>query len=120
MRRRYLAEGVSAFPPSWRKKWMIQRIVATPPWVSGPMLRPVYEEARRLTKKTGVLHVVDHIEPLNGRYVCGLHVPWNLQALPWRANSAKSNARCREQIALPFPVARQRDLLQPCISAAAN
>lgn len=64
---------------------------AMPPWVKLSDIRPFYREAKRLTRETGVLHVVDHIVPLDGRIVCGLHAPCNLRVIPWHENATKAN-----------------------------
>ncbi len=66
----------------------------TPPWVKDSpelkaAIRAYYKEAKRLTKLTGELHVVDHIVPKMGKIVCGLHVPWNLQVIHWKPNAQK-------------------------------
>jgi hypothetical protein len=73
---------------------MVQRILATPPWVDMRDIKPFYVEAARLTLETGVLWTVGHKTPLNHPRVCGLHVPWNLEVEPAKLNFSKGNAWC--------------------------
>jgi hypothetical protein len=72
-------------------------IAATPTWVPQEQFLPVYSLAQRLSKSTGVLHHVDHIVPLKGKTVCGLHVPWNLRAIP-AVDNIKKGAKLIEEI----------------------
>ncbi|MGU3286458.1 hypothetical protein [Methylobacterium mesophilicum] len=62
----------------------------TPPWVSISDILPFYQEAARLTAETGTPHEVDHVIPLAGKGLCGLHVPWNLEVIPRAINRRKS------------------------------
>lgn len=64
---------------------------ACPIWVSKKDIENIYAEAISKTKHTGILHHVDHIIPLHGNGVCGLHVPWNLQILTAEENLKKTN-----------------------------
>ena len=67
---------------------------ATPPWLTKEhceQIKLIYSHARECEMLTGDKYHVDHITPLNGEDVSGLHVPWNLQVLPADINIAKSN-----------------------------
>lgn len=57
---------------------------ATPTWVDMAAIRGIYHACPQDMS-------VDHIVPINGENVCGLHVPWNLQYLTPSKNSTKSN-----------------------------
>lgn len=50
-----------------------------------------YIEAQRLTEETGIPHEVDHIIPINGKTMCGLHVPSNLRVITQEENRRKGN-----------------------------
>lgn len=100
LRIRYFKFGVEALPRSWRRRWMIARIVATPYWVDMREVRKVYEKAKELTDSTGKKHVVDHDIPLQHPLVCGLHVAKNLQVLTEKQNEAKGNRWMPDQLEL--------------------
>jgi 5-methylcytosine-specific restriction endonuclease McrA len=67
---------------------------ATPRWLTPAerlQMRDLYVQARKLTELTRERYVVDHIVPLRGEEVCGLHVPWNLRVITQEENLKKSN-----------------------------
>jgi hypothetical protein len=75
----------------------IQRVVdrtkdaRTPAWADKDLIADLYRLARIASKHTGIEFHVDHIVPLRGKQVCGLHCQSNLQLLPADANRKKSN-----------------------------
>jgi 5-methylcytosine-specific restriction endonuclease McrA len=73
----------------------------------------VYAEAKRLTEETGIPHHVDHIIPLQGRDVSGLHVPWNLQVITGSDNSRKGNRLYLDNQALDAVQARKDETGPP-------
>jgi hypothetical protein len=67
---------------------------ATPPWLDSAhieRLKSIYKTCRKVSKTTGKPHHVDHIVPLQGDNICGLHVWWNLRIIPASMNLSKGN-----------------------------
>lgn len=61
---------------------------AMPAWLDAQDRRDI-KDWYALAASSG--QTVDHIVPLRGKNVCGLHVAWNLQLLPFNVNLAKGN-----------------------------
>ena len=59
--------------------------IQTPSWANREKMNSIYKEARILGLE------VDHILPLQGKTVCGLHVETNLQLLTKTENLKKGN-----------------------------
>lgn len=64
---------------------------ATPKWADLEKIKILYEKAVWLEQLTGLKYHVDHVIPLNGKDVCGLHIWENLQILEASINISKSN-----------------------------
>ena len=81
---------------STEAKRRAKKLHATPNWLTECQLAEIQEfyalckELQWLSDPSDVLSV-DHIVPLQGENVSGLHVPWNLQILPKSLNSSKNN-----------------------------
>jgi hypothetical protein len=67
---------------------------ATPAWLTDEQkaeIRRLYrlcEWWNELARE--VVYVVDHVVPLDGKLVCGLHVPWNLRITTKLENAKKA------------------------------
>jgi len=77
------------------------QLSASPPWLSAIQLNQIaemYDVAVACNMQTGIKHHVDHIVPLRGKAVRGLHVPWNLQVIPAIQNHRKHNKLVEEYL----------------------
>jgi hypothetical protein len=67
---------------------------ATPSWLTESQIEDMaklHAICRKLEALMPAKYHVDHIVPLQGKDVCGLNVPWNLQILEAGSNIRKSN-----------------------------
>ena len=62
-----------------------------PLWRDIEKISAIYDECERISKETGIKHHVDHIIPLRGKTVTGLHVHENLRIIAAGENITKSN-----------------------------
>ena len=83
------------------RRYETSKLKRTPDWLTKDHHQQILEKywlAQDLKKITGEDYHVDHIVPLRGKNVSGLHVPWNLQVLPADLNlrkGTKYDAECR-------------------------
>ena len=73
------------------RKYQARKLKACPVWADQKAILQFYERAAFLTKTTGIKFHVDHIYPLRGKTMCGLHIAANLQILPGIVNDKKFN-----------------------------
>ena len=79
----------------WTANYRSAKDNRTPTWLTDvdfERIANVYKLAALQSKITGTTWHVDHIIPLRGEYVSGLHVPSNLQAIPGVDNVRKNNS----------------------------
>ena len=76
---------------SLRAKSRASKIKQTPPWSDIGKIKRIYELCHKLNKTADCNFQVDHIYPLQGEDVRGLHVWYNLMIIPAKMNQSKGN-----------------------------
>jgi len=67
------------------------KLSSTPKWADKERIKTEYALAQWCTNVMNEAYHVDHIVPLKGKTVCGLHVEANLRVIPASENISKSN-----------------------------
>ncbi len=89
-RAKYNAKKAAAGPHRYQ-----ERLKRAPVWLTEFdwwAMQEAYDLARVRSEVTGIKHEVDHVVPLFGERVSGLHVPQNLRVIPKAVNRSKGNA----------------------------
>lgn len=79
---------------AYQAKRRAAQLQRTPKWLTEDdhwIIDEAYSLAKLRSQMLGFPWHVDHIIPLQGKLVSGLHVPTNLQVIPGEENSEKSN-----------------------------
>lgn len=74
--------------------------LATPEWRDRDRIRAIYQARDKLNElfpERAPFHV-DHMVPLQGEDVCGLHVHENLRVIPAKENMSKGNRWCEWEL----------------------
>ena len=75
-------------------KYRAAKLNRTPSWLTEKeeqLIKDLYSKAKDLEKIYGINYHVDHIIPLQGKLVSGLHIPSNLQIITAKDNLSKGN-----------------------------
>lgn len=80
----FKSEKGKAVRKNLMNRYRVKKLNSEPNWVDQKEIKMIYMNCP-------IGFQVDHIIPLQGKTVSGLHVPWNLQYLTIEENQKKSN-----------------------------
>lgn len=78
-------------------KYRAAKLNQTPKWLTKEQIKEIEQFYFSCPKG----YEVDHIVPLQGKQVRGLHAPWNLKIIPMKENRKKSNKLVRQECLSP-------------------